>query len=143
MMRAYARIDNGIVVEIIELEPNEAGEVVPIERKFTAEFVATLIEITDLDPKPSERWTYDGEAFAAPVPYQPTPDEIKAVNTSTRDYLIAQATLAIAPLQDAIDLDEATAEETALLTKWKQYRVAVNRIDVTQVSPKWPVSPTA
>ncbi|BFT62419.1 tail fiber assembly protein [Pseudomonas moorei] len=63
------------------------------------------------------------------------------VNTSTHNYLVAQATLAIAPLQDAVDLDDATAEETALLKKWKQYRVAVNRIDLTQPYPIWPPQP--
>ncbi|QOI04621.1 tail fiber assembly protein [Pseudomonas savastanoi] len=34
----------------------------------------------------------------------------------------------IAPLQDAVDIDEATAEEAATLTKWKKYRIALNRI---------------
>jgi hypothetical protein len=49
--------------------------------------------------------------------------------------------LAIAPLQDAVDLDEATQAETDQLKKWKQYRVAVNRIDLTQASPVWPLQP--
>lgn len=35
---------------------------------------------------------------------------------------------AIAPLQDAMDLGEATAEEGAALTAWKRYRVALNRL---------------
>ncbi|WP_122859766.1 tail fiber assembly protein, partial [Pseudomonas viridiflava] len=34
----------------------------------------------------------------------------------------------IAPLQDAVDIDEATPEEAAALTKWKKYRIALNRI---------------
>jgi len=85
----------------------------------------------------------DGEFTAPPPPeIEPlSPDEILATNTATRDYLLGQATLAIAPLQDAVDLDEATATETALLKKWKQYRVAVNRIDLALLAPDWPVSP--
>ncbi|WP_122868016.1 tail fiber assembly protein [Pseudomonas viridiflava] len=50
----------------------------------------------------------------------------------------------IAPLQDAVDIDEATPEEAAALTKWKKYRIALNRIpaqpgyfDVID----WPVMP--
>lgn len=35
---------------------------------------------------------------------------------------------AIAPLQDAVDLDEATAEEEASLRLWKKFRVALNRL---------------
>lgn len=89
-------------------------------------------------------WTYvDGEFVAPPAPQPPTrtPAEILAANTANRDVLLAQATLAIAPLQDAVDLDEATTDEAAMLKKWKQYRVAVNRIDLTQTSPPWPAQP--
>ena len=89
-------------------------------------------------------YTYDGTKFIAPPPppvIPPTAAEILAANTWMRDSLLAAATLAIAPLQDAVDLDDATAAETALLKKWKQYRVAVNRIDLTVASPSWPISP--
>jgi len=63
--------------------------------------------------------------------------------TSTRDELMAAATIAIAPLQDAVDLDEATDDETALLKKWKQYRGALNRLDLsTAPDITWPLIPT-
>ncbi|PLV18678.1 phage tail protein, partial [Pseudomonas guariconensis] len=42
--------------------------------------------------------------------------------------LRAVADSAIAPLQDAVDLDEATEAEAALLKEWKRYRVALNRL---------------
>lgn len=141
MMRTYAHVENGVVNELVTPPLDLEGNQYAIELCFPASFVDACVEITGLDPMPDQRWTYDGSIFAAPVPYQPTPEEIKAVNTSTRDDLIAQATLAIAPLQDAVDLDEATVEETALLKKWKQYRVAVNRVDLTLVSPIWPSQP--
>lgn len=51
---------------------------------------------------------------------------------------------AIAPLQDAVDLDEATAEEVALLTAWKRYRVALNRLPDQEGYPNdidWPAPP--
>lgn len=89
-------------------------------------------------------WIYAEGKFVAPLTPAdppPTPEEILATNSAVRDYLLGQAALAIAPLQDAVDLEEATAEEVVLLKKWKQYRVAVNRIDLTLLAPEWPVSP--
>jgi hypothetical protein len=83
----------------------------------------------------------DGMPMAVDPP-PPSADEIKAINSNTRDGLLASATLAIAPLQDAVDLDEATDAEAALLKQWKQYRIAVNRVDLTQADPAWPTAPT-
>ncbi|EOF5167250.1 tail fiber assembly protein, partial [Salmonella enterica] len=45
----------------------------------------------------------------------------------------------IAPLQDAVDLDEATDEEKARLLAWRKYRVLVNRVDTS--NPVWPDKP--
>jgi len=60
-----------------------------------------------------------------------------------RDLLMSSASTAIQPLQDAVDLDEATDDETALLKKWKQYRVALNRLDLsTAPDITWPLLPT-
>lgn len=91
-------------------------------------------------------WSYDGTTFAPPpaapvVP--PTAAEILSTNTAQRNALLTQAGSAIAPLQDAEDLDEATAEETALLKAWKQFRIAVNRVDLTQLNAAWPNAPQA
>jgi hypothetical protein len=89
-------------------------------------------------------WTYANGLFAAPEPEPapvPTPAEILAANTSIKTYLLTQAALSIAPLQDAVDLGSATAAETTKLQSWKQYRVDVNRMDLTQISPVWPTVP--
>lgn len=54
------------------------------------------------------------------------------------------ADVAIAPLQDAVDLDEATDSEAALLKEWKRYRVALNRLPEQQGYPaeiSWPAPP--
>lgn len=56
----------------------------------------------------------------------------------------AAADVAIAPLQDAVDIGEATDEETALLTAWKKYRVLLNRVPAQAGYPAtidWPVAP--
>ncbi|ECI4313920.1 phage tail protein, partial [Salmonella enterica subsp. salamae] len=57
----------------------------------------------------------------------------------TKKQLLQLATDKIAPLQDAVDLDEATDEEKARLLAWKKYRVQVNRVDTT--NPVWPEQP--
>lgn len=51
-----------------------------------------------------------------------------------KQSLLVEATKEIAPLQDAIELDIATDEESALLKEWKKYRVLLNRVD-TSLAP--------
>jgi hypothetical protein len=54
------------------------------------------------------------------------------------------ADFAIAPLQDAMDIDEATDADVALLKAWKKYRVALNRLPEQLGYPitiDWPAAP--
>lgn len=56
----------------------------------------------------------------------------------------AVADAAIAPLQDAVDLEEATAEEADRLKAWKRYRIALNRLPEQSGYPgeiDWPAPP--
>ncbi|MBG6242237.1 MAG: tail fiber assembly protein, partial [Candidatus Symbiopectobacterium sp. Dall1.0] len=56
--------------------------------------------------------------------------------------LMQKASAAIAPLQDAADLDMATEAESALLVAWKTYRVLLNRVDIsTAPDIEWPEQP--
>lgn len=58
---------------------------------------------------------------------------------------LENAALRIAPLQDAVDIDEATEEEVSRLRDWKKYRVALNRIRDQPNYPKkieWPIPPS-
>ncbi len=51
---------------------------------------------------------------------------------------------AIAPLQDAVDIDDADVQEEALLKLWKKYRVALNRLPDQPGYPitiEWPIQP--
>ena len=85
----------------------------------------------------------DENGYPALYPQLPlTQEEIFAVNATKKQSLMAYATVIIAPLQDAADLDDATPEEMALLKKWKQYRVALNRINTdTTDDITWPALP--
>lgn len=82
-MHTYVRIENGAVAEIIEPMTYDinsppgceytynAGDEVPVGQRFVPEFVATLIDVTNVTPQPQYGWTatQSGEAwtFAASV----------------------------------------------------------------------------
>lgn len=75
-----------------------------------------------------------------------TPEEIAVAIQIERDRLLARATLRMGPLQDAIDLGNASADEVVSLNDWKQYRVDLNRIEQQAGFPltiEWPVPPDA
>lgn len=154
MMKTYVRIHEGQVFETIEPAVYDTedsnwqegagtriGQEIPLSERYTAEFVSTCVDITGIAPEPLPGWSYDGDEFSPPPLYAQNPDEVMRQNVASRDMLLSQSTLAINPLQDAVDLDVATAEEIALLKKWKQYRIAVNRVDLSQSSPVWPPQP--
>lgn len=63
---------------------------------------------------------YDRKAYL-------TAQLIKEVDAEI-DRLRAIANSTIAPLQYAVDIDEATAEEEATLKRWKKFRVDLSRI---------------
>lgn len=91
-------------------------------------------------------WGYADGSFSAPPLTEEQIEQQKqqaiTVNLSLKAARMAQATAAIAPLQDAVDLDEATEEEKALLLAWKKYRIAVNRIDANTADDiDWPEQP--
>lgn len=153
-MKTYAYVNGGAVCEIIrpcaydaeapewqDGEPSRIGQEIPIELRFVPEMVRNMVDLTDIDPQPEYGWTFNGKDFSAPVPYQPSPQEILLENTGQRDAFLSQATLSIAPLQYAVDFGEATADEEARLTAWKKYMIAVNRVDLTAPSPTWPPAP--
>jgi len=81
---------------------------------------------------------------AAPPPPALTEAQLATVAIDKRDKLLANATLAMAPLQDAVELDDATPAEVVLLKQWKQYRVAINRVPQQDGFPHaitWPAAP--
>ncbi|RVD76991.1 tail fiber assembly protein [Pseudomonas koreensis] len=161
-MKVFAYIPNGIVLEIIKgsvygapppeqeqnVTPevwqelvNRVGKEIPIQEIYTPEFISTLVEVTDVTPEPVQGMSYQNGVFSPPA--GPTAEQIKEQNKAMRDSYLRAATLAIGPLQDAVDLDDATDEDVALLKAWKQYRVSVNRVDLTLVTPAWPPAPAS
>ncbi|WP_447650961.1 tail fiber assembly protein [Pseudomonas abietaniphila] len=135
-MSNYAIVVDGIVINIVVWNGDTT--------QWGPENGAIALEYDAEETKVNIGDTWDGASFIsapAPPPAPLTSEQILIRNQSIKDSLLATATAAIAPLQDAVDLDEATADETALLKKWKQFRVAVNRVDMTPESPAWPEQP--
>ncbi|CAG4889268.1 hypothetical protein [Paraburkholderia gardini] len=60
-MTLYARIQDGIVAEIIEPMMNSEGNEIPIADRFVPFFVASLIDVTNIVPLPQPNWTASEE----------------------------------------------------------------------------------
>lgn len=74
-----------------------------------------------------------------------TVEELSTEASATIDGLLRMAAIRIAPLQDAVDIGEATTAEEQQLLAWKKYRVALNRITEQQGFPtaiEWPDVPS-
>ena len=76
-------------------------------------------------------------------PPPPTVDPLdKAQAEAVRLRVVAD--YAIAPLQDAVDVDEATEQDLFALKAWKKYRVSLNRVPEQEGYPtviEWPIVP--
>ncbi|WP_420996251.1 tail fiber assembly protein [Cupriavidus sp. 30B13] len=89
--------------------------------------------------------TSEGEPILVDPP-PPTLAQLSERARVKRDELLRAAADKIAPLQDAVDLSEATDAERARLQGWKRYRVDMNRIDQQPGFPQaidWPEAPDA
>ncbi|QAY87202.1 tail fiber assembly protein [Pseudomonas arsenicoxydans] len=70
--------------------------------------------------------------------------QVLAAVVAEIDKRRAIADKAIAPLQDAVDVDDATPAEVALLKSWKKHRVALSRLPEQPGYPTtidWPAVP--
>lgn len=141
-MSAYALVQDGEVINIIEWDgvPFTPAEGDDPARGWSPPQGTVAVAIQDGLPV-AIGYSFDGTLFVAPPQPGRSTSDILTENTAARDQMLAAATLAVAPLQDAVDLDEATDAEIALLKQWKQYRIAVNRVDLTQEDPVWPNHP--
>ena len=96
----------------------------------------TMQEVGDIPEgyttiKPTNEFdSWDGEKWVLDAEKQHQHEVNQA--SAKKNQLIAEATAQISYLQDAVDTDIATNEETELFAKWKKYRVLLNRIDVNQ-----------
>lgn len=71
------------------------------------------------------------------------PNEFTKENAELmKSALMNGANSALAPLQDAVDLDMATDDEKTALAAWKKYRVLLMRVDTSKAPAiEWPMKP--
>lgn len=85
------------------------------------------------------------DEYGLPVlsnPPEPTQAELISEAEANRAALMMAAGAAIAPLQDADELGIATDDEKEALTRWKRYRVMLNRLDLSAAPAiEWPELP--
>ncbi|MBO9332921.1 phage tail protein [Achromobacter xylosoxidans] len=118
------------------------GDAIPEDRVELAEERYQAL----LDGQASGKFIVPGEG-GLPVLVDAPPESeesLRARMLAERDSRLSHAAIRIAPLQDAVDVGEATADDEALLVAWKRYRVAVNRIDQEPGFPlefAWPERP--
>ena len=88
----------------------------------------------------SEFDSWDGKKWQLDVSKQHQYEVNQA--SAKKNQLIADATAQISYLQDAVESEIASEQETQLLAEWKKYRVLVNRIDIEQApNIDWPSQP--
>lgn len=142
------RVDGQLVVELQLPIPIDASQ----EARFPRDIVSPADGLIAL-PIPAAEQPAPAQGFAAIDWGQLITAEDKAM-AATEQLLasavaeIAQrraaADLAIAPLQDAVDLNDASPEEATALKAWKRYRVALNRLPEQTDYPNtidWPALP--
>lgn len=98
--------------------------------------------LTDV-PRPSALHVWSGSGWVVDAGLAAEEAIAKAI--FERDSLLALAAVRIAPLADAVDLGDASDEDVISLKKWKQYRVALNRINQQAGYPtqiEWPEEPS-
>ncbi len=84
-------------------------------------------------------WVFNGENITV---REYTAEELIAQASVKRNSLMTFANSATPPLQDALDIGDATEEELTLLKAWKTYRVLLNRLDLsTAPDIIWPEIP--
>lgn len=97
------------------------------------------LSVTEIDAsevpggaEPDGTWIFDGSKIY--------PDAV-AIATRMKSSLLSNVNQKISPLQDLLDVDEATNGDKEKLTEWKKYRVLLNKIDVTAPDITWPEIP--
>lgn len=87
-MQTYARVVNGVVAEIITPPLDLNGDQWPMDKCYPLEFVESCVEITQINPKPAEFWTYDGIKFSSPEPAGPDIESMAVMARQQRDTLL-------------------------------------------------------
>ncbi|MFD1557104.1 tail fiber assembly protein [Paraburkholderia silviterrae] len=152
-MKLYAHVVGGSVIEPLIAsaywdadDPSgnfKKGDEIPVAQRFTAAFVANLIDVTAISPQPQQGWvTADGgKSFAAPVAAPPSAEQIAATNTAMRDSLMQVANNATFGIADAYAAGLLDTSDSQTFKAWAAYKLALSKVDLTTANPSWPTQP--
>lgn len=142
------RIGGDLVLTLLLPIPDEADQAA----RYPADIVTPADGLVEL-PIPDAEQPAPAQGYAAIDWSQvvTAEDKTQAAIEQLRTTAMAEiaqrraaADLAIAPLQDAVDLDDATPAEAEALIAWKRYRVSLNRLQDQPDYPSaidWPALP--
>lgn len=146
------RIDGELVVTLVMPHGVDAGQ----QSRFPVDIVnpadGRVPLPTDHDPQPdvSPIWPVGagaidwGQVITLEMKQEAAAAQLLGAVQADAASRRAAADSAIAPLQDAVDIDDATDAEVLALKAWKKYRVALNRLPEQSGYPTeidWPAPP--
>lgn len=148
VVRPVNRINGELVVTL--MLPHVADA--PAFARFPVDIINPAdgsVHLPGIEPAPAQPAVVNGVIDWSQVVTQAMKDQAAveqrlaqiAAETAARREV---ADNAIAPLQDAVDLDEATETEVAALKAWKKYRIALIRVPDQPGYPDtidWPAPP--
>lgn len=111
-------------------DPSTIEDLGPVPKGFTSK------------APPSKNHTWNGSSWRLSRESEIAILKKEAIDNRSR--LQADASIRIAPLQDAYDLGDASDSEKESLLGWKRYRLALNRVELQEGFPSdvvWPKSP--
>lgn len=125
-------------------QPSRVGTEIPIALRYTSDIVAQCFPVPDdLVSNIDQTWTFDGSTFSPYIAPAPSPEQILAGNTAQRAALMSVATNATYGMSDAYQLGLLDDADTATFKAWGAYKLALSKVDLTQVEPTWPSVPTS
>ncbi|ELS7817221.1 TPA: tail fiber assembly protein [Enterobacter bugandensis] len=123
----YARIDDGIVVELFETDGD-------ISQMFHPDLV--WVDITSIKPQPDNNWTYDGKKFSPPVV-----DYVKLAEQE-KSYRLLEAERITADWKVELSLGIISDDDKKNLIAWMEYIKRVKLVDASKAPDiTWPVIP--
>lgn len=141
-MRIFARIDGGLVIEKFPTEDFPTVDLPPdgdIRPMWHPDIV--WVEVTGMSPLPEPGWSYSDGEFSEPKPHILSVEELLKKNTAQQESLQIIASQAITPLLLALQLGNATEDETSQARKWQSFSRSLKAVDLSSASPGWPSMP--
>lgn len=128
----------GIIRALVDKPVPQRGDIYAVSMLWPVDMSVIEISVNDYPPdcQADGNWRYaEGNIEKIPTDYV-------AVAETKKSQLMAEANIAIAPLERAVKLNMATNEESRRLDAWELYSVLLNRVD-TSTAPDidWPVKP--